>query len=584
MAVSFLHGVETIETTTGPAPITVVKSSVIGLVGTAPLWAVAAPATPPTINSPFLVNSARDAANFGPAVQGYSIPYALAAIQAQGAGQVIVVNVLDNSVHHSDLLIPLTFNSAGAINLGHMGVTNLTLLPTATTVVSAEHQTFSGTPATISLVHDNIEAASVVLTSNPAGTTYVQGTDYVVDARTALITCLSGGAITATESVLVTYSYYSGTPFSATADYSVDFINGVVTRLVTGAIGSGATVIASLNYSDPSRVTDAAIIGAVTGTTYTGIQALLTTYGTMGFFSKVLIASGYAQNADVASALVSLADTVRAVALIDSPPSTSPATAIANRGVADNAFDTSSTRAILCYPQETFYDTGLVPTGITLNGALPVPNSANVNSVGPYSQWVAGAIAAQDLQNGYWWSPSNVEVEGILGPDITLYASILDPNSDVNNLNSEGIVTVFNAYGTGLRVWGNRSAGYPNVTTPDNFISVRRTMDVLEESVELSMLQFLDQPISNGLISAILASVNAFIRTLIQRGALVAGTASYNPADNPPNSVAAGQLVFEIDVMPPPPAERITFEVFLDSTLLSQLGTTSSQTGTAANA
>ena len=165
-----------------------------------------------------------------------------------------------------------------------------------------------------------------------------------------------------------------------------------------------------------------------------------------------------------------------------------------------------------------------------------------------------------------------------------MYASILDPHSDVNNLNSEGIVTVFNAYGTGLRVWGNRNAGYPNVTTPDNFISVRRTMDVLEESVELSMLQFLDQPISNGLITAILASVNAFIRTLIQRGALVAGTASYNPADNPPNTVAAGQLVFEIDVMPPPPAERITFDVFLDSTLLSQLGTTSSQTGTAANA
>jgi hypothetical protein len=39
--------------------------------------------------------------------------------------------------------------------------------------------------------------------------------------------------------------------------------------------------------------------------------------------------------------------------------------------------------------------------------------------------------------------------------------------------------------------------------------------------------------------------------------------------------VAAGQLVFDIDVMPPPPAERITFNVFIDTTLLSQLGTTS---------
>jgi phage tail sheath protein FI len=81
-------------------------------------------------------------------------------------------------------------------------------------------------------------------------------------------------------------------------------------------------------------------------------------------------------------------------------------------------------------------------------------------------------------------------------------------------------------------------------------------MDVIEESVQLSMFQFIDQPISNALITAILASVNAFVRTLIQRGALVAGSASYNPAENPPSQIAAGQLVFDIDVMPPPPAER----------------------------
>jgi hypothetical protein len=298
----------------------------------------------------------------------------------------------------------------------------------------------------------------------------------------------------------------------------------------------------------------------------------------------LLIAPGYAQNADVANAMVSLANRLRAMALIDAPASTSSTTAIANRGVAGNAFDTSSTRAVLCYPQETFYDTGLVPTGVTLNGITAIPVAANQNAVGPYSQWVAGAIAYQDLQNGYWWSPSNTEVSGILGPDVMLYASLLDAASDVNNLNSNGIVTVFNAFGSGLRVWGNRSAGYPAITTPDNFISIRRTMDVIEESIELAMLQFIDQPISNGLITAILASVNAFLRSLIQRGALVAGTATFNPSENPPSQIAAGQLVFDIDVMPPPPAERLTFNVYIDSTLLSQLGNSGGLTGTAANA
>lgn len=393
-----------------------------------------------------------------------------------------------------------------------------------------------------------------------------------------------GGALGATAPVLASYSYYSGTPYTVVRDYVSDAVNGVLTQPAGSTIAAGATVVVSFSYADPSKVQDSDIIGAISGAAYTGLQALLTTYGTMGFFAKLLLAPGYSQNGDVATALQSTAGTLRGMALIDSPPNTPAATAIANRGVAGNAFDTSSTRAILCYPQETYFDIGLVPTGVTLNGTSPVQLVANQTAIGPYSQWVAGAIASKDLQKGYWWSPSNTQANGILGPDVNLYASLLDAASDVNNLNAAGIVTVFNAFGTGLRVWGNRTAGYPTITTPDNFISVRRTMDVIEESVELSMLQFIDQPISNALITAILASVNAFIRTLIQRGALVAGSASYNPTENPPDQIPAGHLVFDIDVMPPPPAERLSFTVYIDTTLLSQLGTSTPLTSTTLNA
>ncbi len=509
MPASFLHGVEVIEVGTGPVPVTVVKSAVIGLVGTAPTWVVQSPAVAPAVNAPTLVSSAVDAANFGPLVRGYTIPYALWAIQQQGAGQAIVVNVFNPTEHYTAVAATaFTFNAQGLVNLGHMGV------------------------------------SSVVVTSDPAGTTYTAGTDYTLDA-----------------------------------------VNGVITLIPAtsgGHIAAGATVLVSFNYADPTKVQDSDIIGAVASGSYTGIQALQTTYGTMGFFPKVLIAPGYSQNADVASALDAMAHQIRAIALVDSAPSTPAATAISNRSTAGQAFDTSSTRTVLCYPQETFYDAGLVPTGVTLSAAgTPVTQPYNQIAVGPYSQWMAGAIAQKDLQNGYWWSPSNTEVQSILGPDVPLYASLVDPNSDVNNLNAAGIVTVFNAFGTGLRVWGNRSAAYPSSTAPDNFISVRRTMDIIEESVELAMLQFIDQPISNALITAILASVNAFLRTLIQRGALVAGSASFDPAQNPSTQIAAGQLVFSLDVMPPPPAERITFQTFIDVSLLQQLGQTSAQTSTA---
>jgi uncharacterized protein len=451
---------------------------------------------PTLVNFTANPNIAGSAAAYGPLMQGYTIPYALAAIQAQGAGQVIVVNVFNPYVHYTAITaqaMAMPASGPQILNLGHMGVWN------------------------------------VVVKNGAGSTTYINGTDYTLDP-----------------------------------------INGIVTQKAGGAITTGEALSLSFSYADPSKMQDSDVVGSVTGTMYTGIQALRTTYGTMGFFPKILIAPGYSQDAAAASALVSTAFTIRAIALIDSPPSISPATAIANRGVAGNVFDTSSDRAVLCYPQEKFFDLGLIPTGVTINSAgTPVQNAANVTAVGPYSQWVAGTIAAKDLQQGYWWSPSNTQMTGPLGPDVTLYASVLDAASDVNNLNAQGILTVFNAFGTGLRVWGNRSAAYPTTTTPNNFISVRRTMDVIEESVELAMLQFIDQPISNALISAILASVNAFIRSLIGRGALVAGSASYNPAENPSNQVAAGQLVFDIDVMPPPPAERLTFNVFIDTTLLS---------------
>jgi uncharacterized protein len=275
MAASFLHGVEVVEIASGPVPITVLKSSVIGLVGTAPLWALGPGSETPTVNAPTLVNSAHDGAAFGPPVQGYTIPYALGAIQAQGVGQVIVVNVFDINEHTSDLVEFLAFSDAGAINLGHMGVANLTLLPTTMATVSAEPHTFAGAPPSVELIHANTPASTVVVTSDPAGTTYVQGTDYVVNTRDGLVTRVPEGNIGPTESVLTSYSYYSGVPYSATEDYSVDLVNGVVGLKPGGTIGPGATVIASFSYADPAKVQDSNVIGAVTGATYTGIQALM---------------------------------------------------------------------------------------------------------------------------------------------------------------------------------------------------------------------------------------------------------------------------------------------------------------------
>ena len=92
MPASFLHGVETIEVTTGARTISTVKTAVVGIVGTAPIEDVQEEYK--TINAPTLIlNEVEAVKYFGNHKAGYTIPQALKAIFDQGAGIAIVINV-----------------------------------------------------------------------------------------------------------------------------------------------------------------------------------------------------------------------------------------------------------------------------------------------------------------------------------------------------------------------------------------------------------------------------------------------------------------------------------------------------------
>ncbi len=505
-------------------------SDTIGTTTGSITWTLSALGPIPNLQAPVLVsgsnpNSAAPGqmGSWGPMIQGFTIPYALNTVFAQGAGQVICVNVFDQTKHYTQITAAnFTFPSSGVqvINIGHMGLSVITV------------------------------------TNSNATTTYVEG-----------------------------------------ADFTVDRVNGIITAMGGGLLSSAQTVKVTCRYADPSKLADSDLVGSVSSGVYNGMQNWKLSYGLMGFFPKLLIAPSFgtytaigqtvgSQDATVATGMATLALAMRAMYLIDCPPATIPTTLLSNRSASGNSFNTSDKRAILCGPQELFLDSGIVPTQIAIDpsNGKAIQSLAQTTHAAPFSPYVAGATANKDINQGYWWSPSNTQITGALGPDTSIYASFLDSASDTNTLNSQGIVTAFQAFGTGIRVWGNRSAGFPTYTTPDVFIPIRRTMDVIEQSVMLSMMQFLDQPISNGLITAILANTNSFVRILISRGALLAGSVSFNPAENPPAQIAAGQLVFDIDCMPPPPAERLTFNVFIDTTMLSQLAGATSAAGQSAAA
>ncbi len=326
----------------------------------------------------------------------------------------------------------------------------------------------------------------------------------------------------------------------------------------------GAGIAIVINVFNPAKhenvedVKLSDIIGgvdALTGKRY-GLKAFEDCYSLFGYYPKTIIAPVYCEDKAVVTEINTICNKIRAIGLVDAPVGATVQDVIKGRGNEGTInFNTSSDRIVLCYPHLKVYD-------------------ADTDSIKlqPYSQRLAGVIAAKDIEKGYHWSPSNTEIQGIIGVERQLTSMINDPTSEVNTLNEAGIVTVFNSYGSGFRTWGNRSAAFPSSTHPTNFINVRRTADILNESVEYSMLQFIDYPIDNGLIDSICETVNQFIRTLIGRGALIDGKCSFNEDKNHATEIANGHLLFDIEFMPPTPAERITFESFIDIDLLKSLG------------
>lgn len=378
----------------------------------------------------------------------------------------------------------------------------------------------------------------------------------MVNTVTAESKTVTNGKVTLTYAPIggpITLTHTSGTPtYTLGTDYTVNDY-GVVTVLNFTNIAEGATVKATYDRLDPAGITASVVIGTDTANVRTGLQSIKDIRPMFGYSPGIICVPTYNELLTVAAEMIVLADNVKAMALLDLGGLASRAAAITERGAGQD-YNTASKRALLLYPYVQKYD---------------VATDATVNY--PFSPFFAGVMAATDNLKGYWFSPSNKELKNVLGLPVNLTAENGDESSDVNLLNAAGIITLFQGFGTGLRTWGNRSAAYPANTTPDVFIPVQRTRDILEISIQEACLQFVDQPITNALIDAVVETINGFINQLVQKGALVDGSCSFNSGDNPVEQIAAGQLVFQVDFMPPPPAERITLNTRIDINLLNIL-------------
>lgn len=348
------------------------------------------------------------------------------------------------------------------------------------------------------------------------------------------------------------------TTYDGGTHYQAD-LYGNITILDTIEIPDATVLIVTYNKHLASYVLDAQIVGAYDDGTdlRSGLFLLEESFSRYGFTPKILVAPVFCERSTLTGTFVSRGNKHRLRTLVDAPANTLKTDAIEGRGPLGTInFNTSSRRMVLCYPHFN----------------IDAPWSTAGKELMGLSVFIAGVWSNTINVDGYWFSPSNREMNNALDPATILSSAINDTTTDVNALNEVGIVTYFTQFGTGYRTWGNRSAAWPTVTTVDNFLPVLLTADVIDESIEYAMLPFIDKPITEATIMSIKETVNQFLNTLVQRGAVLPGAECiYDPADNPVEELALGHLTFLDKYLPPTPAERITFKRYLATELLANL-------------
>lgn len=504
MSEQFLHGVEVLDIDAGPRPIRTVRSAVIGLVGTAPDSAPEVKATMAT--GAVGANSALTWTSKLSGVLGNKISVKL--LDPKGNSKALAV-----TVNQQAITVSLATSAGGAIT------TTAAQVKTAIEALAAAN-------------------ALVGLTNTGAST----GAGAVAAVATTFLTGGADEAFPLDTPVLVAGSRKLAAKLG-TAGTLPEAMDTIFDQ--AGAVVIVVRVAEGANDAE----TLANIIGGVNAGTdeYEGAHALLGAESKVGFPPRILIAPGFSHTRDgglanpVVAELVGIAQRLRAI-IVQDGASTTDAEAIQQAG------DFGSERIYLVDPRAVKVDA---------NGEKTFAWS---------SPAVAGLIAKSDNERGFWWSPSNQNINGIIGTERAVDFALGDPNCRANLLNEAKVATIIRQ--EGYRLWGNRTlSSDPKLV----FLSVVRTRDLINDSILRAHLWAVDRNITKTYVEDVREGVNDYLRHLKAIGAILGGECWLDPDLNTPDQIAQGRVYWDFDFTPPFPAERLTFRSHLVNRYISTI-------------
>ncbi|SFG08672.1 hypothetical protein SAMN05518801_10750 [Novosphingobium sp. CF614] len=271
---------------------------------------------------------------------------------------------------------------------------------------------------------------------------------------------------------------------------------------------------------------DANVIGATTGNSYTGIQALLAAESVVGVRPRIIAAPGLDTQA-VTAELVVAAKKLRAM--------------VYAAAIGDDVAE------VVLY-RDNFGDRELML--IWPDTSTTIPGDAIARAV--------GLRALIDEEQGWNKTISNVTIGGVTEISKHVHFDLLDTSTDAGVLNDAQVTTLIR--NTGYRFWGNRTCAGED--QPEfAFESAVRTSHALQDVIVSVFLPFFDRPMTVAMVKDLLETCNAAMRQLKAQGRIVGALAYFDKTKNSAEQLAAGRPTIGIKYTPTAPMENPIVEL-----------------------
>lgn len=141
----------------------------------------------------------------------------------------------------------------------------------------------------------------------------------------------------------------------------------------------------------------------------------------------------------------------------------------------------------------------------------------------PPSGGMAGVMAMTDNMNGVWQAPANTSIVGAVSLPINLSDS-QQGNLNMDAVSGKSVNAIRSFIGIGILVWGARTLDGNSLDW--KYISVRRTMIMLEQSCKLAAHAYVFQPNDKNTWEAVKAMIGSFLTTIWKEGGLQGASAA----------------------------------------------------------